>query len=328
MKPQQLIPILAALASPALAAARWYTLHEKFAGESFLDGFEHEDFKDPTHGRVNYVDECTALEKNLTYVNKNTLIMRADSTTVLDPKGPGRDSVRITSKKQYGYSVMVLDVRHMPEGCGTWPAFWTNSNNSTWPSGGEIDIIEGINDEGPNASVLHTSSDHACNQTENAMSNKGALVSTRCTSSIGDGAGCRVNHDSDLSYGPGLNSVGGGWFAMERTARMINVWFWARNDTTVPNEVKTAGTGLKKKKKVNTDTWGLPQANFVSGDSCDLGSAFKPQNIIINLSLYHVNSSPEAFKDAYWDIASLSILTPSSSPSSKRHHHAHQPHHF
>lgn len=33
-----------------------------------------------------------------------------------------------------------IDVRHMPQGCATWPAFWeTNDNN--WPAGGEVDIV-------------------------------------------------------------------------------------------------------------------------------------------------------------------------------------------
>lgn len=344
MKPQQLVPLLALLASPALAAVRWYQVDETFVGDSFLDGFEHEDFEDPTHGRVNYVDECTALEKNLTYVNKDTLIMRADYTTVLDPNGPGRDSIRISSKKQYGYSMIILDVRHMPTGCGTWPAFWTNSNNNTWPTGGEIDIIEGVNDQGPNASVLHTSTDHACTQSDSSMDDRGQLVSEKCTSSVGDGAGCRVNSDSAKSYGPELNAVGGGWYAMERTSQFVNVWFWARDDDSVPDDVQNAAT-LKDSAKVNPDAWGQPQANFVSGNTCDLDAAFKPQNIIFNLSLCgdwagpaypstcpstcvdHVNNDPAAFKDAYWDIASLTILSPTSSPS-KRHHHSHKRHYF
>lgn len=37
---------------------------------------------------------------------------------------------------------MILDVRHMPQGCGTWPAFWEVGAN--WPFGGELDIIEGF----------------------------------------------------------------------------------------------------------------------------------------------------------------------------------------
>ena len=68
--------------------------------------------------------------------------MRADFTNVVPPGARGRDSIRITSKNAYTDSAFVFDVSHMPEGCATWPAFWTLTTGS-WPSGGEIDIIEG-----------------------------------------------------------------------------------------------------------------------------------------------------------------------------------------
>ena len=55
----------------------------------------------------NYVDQSTALAKNLTYASDDTLILRADHTTVLRPGGPGRDSVRIQSKKTYRHHVVV-----------------------------------------------------------------------------------------------------------------------------------------------------------------------------------------------------------------------------
>lgn len=48
--------------------------------------------------------------------------MRADYKKTLSSSGPGRDSVRIQSKKAYGPGVMVANVRAMPVGCGTWPA--------------------------------------------------------------------------------------------------------------------------------------------------------------------------------------------------------------
>lgn len=36
----------------------------------------------------------------------------------------GRPSIRLTSKKSYNSGLVILDVEHMPVGCGTWPAFW------------------------------------------------------------------------------------------------------------------------------------------------------------------------------------------------------------
>lgn len=69
--------------------------------------------------------------------------MRVDSSNFVDPTARGRDSVRITSNDAFGEVVIVLDLTHMPEGCGTWPAFWTLSRKGPWPNGGEIDIIEG-----------------------------------------------------------------------------------------------------------------------------------------------------------------------------------------
>lgn len=69
--------------------------------------------------------------------------MRADYENVVPPQARGRDSVRITSHNAYTDSVIIFDLQHMPEGCGTWPAFWTLSQSGPWPSGGELDIIEG-----------------------------------------------------------------------------------------------------------------------------------------------------------------------------------------
>ena len=52
-----------------------------------------------------------------------------------------RKSVRITTQFTYTGGLVIMDAAHMPQGCGTWPAFWSNGPN--WPSGGEIDIVEG-----------------------------------------------------------------------------------------------------------------------------------------------------------------------------------------
>ncbi|KAL7411712.1 hypothetical protein BDY24DRAFT_416933 [Mrakia frigida] len=77
-------------------------IQDAFIGNSFLDGFCFQSFDDPTHGRVNYVDQTTtAAANNLTYSNPNTFVMRADYQKVVQPGQRGRDSMRIASKKLY-----------------------------------------------------------------------------------------------------------------------------------------------------------------------------------------------------------------------------------
>ena len=70
--------------------------------------------------------------------------MLPDSENIVSPGSRGRDSIRISSKRAFDESVIIIDLEHMPYGCATWPAFWTFSQNGPWPTGGEIDIIEVI----------------------------------------------------------------------------------------------------------------------------------------------------------------------------------------
>lgn len=53
------------------------------------------------------MDELTSIQRNLTHAGFDTFIMRADHKTVLDPDGPGRDSVRIMSRKAYTQHIAV-----------------------------------------------------------------------------------------------------------------------------------------------------------------------------------------------------------------------------
>lgn len=82
-----------------------------------------------------------------------------------------RNSIRIESKAAVPLrlgSLIVADIIRMPYGCGTWPAFWTYGTQSTWPAGGEIDILEGVNLQTHNQYTLHTSSS-ACKIDPNAV---------------------------------------------------------------------------------------------------------------------------------------------------------------
>lgn len=134
------VALFASLVSPAVGVS--YSQSDSYVGSEFNSGFSYQAISDPTNGRVNYVDAAAATNQNLTYTSDDTFILRADYMNVLDPVGAGRDSVRIQSNKQYGSNtVMVFNMRHMPQGCGTWPAVWTVA--VPWPTMGEIDIVEG-----------------------------------------------------------------------------------------------------------------------------------------------------------------------------------------
>ncbi|KAG8874591.1 hypothetical protein FRB98_008350 [Tulasnella sp. 332] len=314
-----------------------YDIEDVFIGRTFLEGFDFFTGSDPTHGRVNYVNQTTAHSENLIHFTDRSFIMRADSHTILEPGGPGRDAVRISSRKAYGHGLIISDIWHMPVGCGTWPALWSNANAFAWPSGGEIDIIEGANDRGT-VSTLHTGWECWMNGT--SMDQTGSLWNRECTSGPGHNAGCSVRPHklgSDFQtrqgnrtafFGPGFNRNGGGWHAVERTANSIRMWFWARDDPHVPFEVRWSSTqGVRRKGQISTRNWGIPYANFGEGAGCDL-SKFQPQNIIINLTfcgdwagnaypadcpktcIRHVEEDPASFAESYWDISSLAVWSP------------------
>ncbi|KAI0757393.1 2 beta-glucanase [Daedaleopsis nitida] len=317
MRSTAVLFVVSALCTSALGAT--YNAKDSFVGQDFLTGFTHQAIADPTHGRVNYVDQATALAQNLTFATDTSLIMRADSFATLDPAGPGRNSVRIKSNAAYTTHVTVFDINHMPQGCGTWPAAW-EVDEANWPNQGEVDILEGTNDIEPNQSTLHTSAN--CAQPAVGRDMSGTSVTTDCDVAANGNSGCGVQATQPNSFGKSFNGAGGGFYAMERTSSFIKVWFWSRNDPAVPADVKTAGAN------VNTDAWvsaaiithlqlhpcairdaklerrydtqrgvivvrvadttfvaiqGEPSALFVS-DQCDINAHFGAHNIIINLT--------------------------------------------
>jgi hypothetical protein len=73
-------------------------------------------------GFVQYVDQSTAQDMGLINSSATGAVSWGVDSTNKTPEG--RPSVRLSSKKTYNNGLVVLDVEHMPVGCGTWPAFW------------------------------------------------------------------------------------------------------------------------------------------------------------------------------------------------------------
>lgn len=289
------------------------TLVDKFAGKNFFDDWDFFTSPDPTHGNVQYVSQAEATSSGLASVgDDNVTLIAVDDTTTL-PVGGNRKSVRISTKKTYTGGLFVMDVNAMPTGCATWPAFWTVTNQQ-WPLGGEIDIVEGVNQQSSNQMTLHTEPGCTLDATAppsatNSQAFSGTVLSTTCDVTVNSNAGCGVTDPDPKSFGAGVASGGGAVFAMLWDSVGIRVWHFNRSNT--PADLTAFAP--------NPSTWPAPSA-FWSAATCPVNQFFGEHSIVINTSLcgdfagstypssgcpgtcaQHV-ADPSNFHDAKWKI--------------------------
>ncbi|RHZ58936.1 putative GPI anchored endo-1,3(4)-beta-glucanase [Aspergillus thermomutatus] len=334
MAPSSLLLSVGSLIASSLVSAtalearesQTYQLVESWQGESFINDWTFFDGSDPTNGYVTYVNQSLAEESGLVKVTSSgSFYMGVDYENTLNPNGPGRDSVRIESKKYYTEGLYVIDIEHMPGSiCGTWPAFW--SVGKDWPNDGEIDIIEGVNLQKANEIVLHTSG--TCDVSgSNDMT--GTLSSSECGEASGT-VGCVVKGTNGSSGTP-FNEAGGGVYAMEWTDAFIKIWFFARSK--IPASLSGGNP--------DTSSFGTPMAHLQG--SCDFSERFKAQKFIIDTTfcgdwaggvfgesncpmsdsssatqscVNYVAQNPAAFKEAYWEINSIKVYQYGASAAS------------
>jgi hypothetical protein len=74
---------------------------------------------------VDYVNGQQAQQLGLMKTQNGQVYMGVDSTSHLDPNGPGRKSVRVQSKTAYNRALVIADFAHVPgSACGSWPALY------------------------------------------------------------------------------------------------------------------------------------------------------------------------------------------------------------
>ncbi|OLN84961.1 putative glycosidase C21B10.07 [Colletotrichum chlorophyti] len=281
-----------------------YKLSDTYSGENFFDKFDYFNTYDPS---------------NLTYATSDTAVLRVDTAvgpTSTPDASTGRFSVRVESKTQYDKGLFIFDVKHTPYGCASWPALWFSDPNN-WPDAGEIDVMEAINKgTDGNQMTLHTTG--GC-QMDVKRKQTGSTLQNDCKNSTNGNAGCGVE-SGESTYGSAFNGKGGGYMAMEWRDEGIRVWQFARSE--VPSDITNQAP--------DPSTWGTALADFPN-TSCDMGSHFKNQSLIINIDVcgtlveakyadsgcggtscsdFQANN-PDAFETAYWEFGAFHFYTAS-----------------
>ncbi|KKK12876.1 hypothetical protein P175DRAFT_0431004 [Aspergillus ochraceoroseus IBT 24754] len=321
---------IAALSLVTELAHASYVLHDDYDMATFFNRFTFYTDSDPTHGYVTYVDKATAQSAGLISTNNDSAYMGVDHTNVASS---GRRSVRLSSTQSYHHGLFIIDLQHMPTGCGSWPAFWILGPN--WPNGGEIDVIEGVNAQTNNQMTLHTGD--GCTIDNSGFT--GNLLTSNCyayASGQASNAGCGMEAPTANSYGAGFNNIGGGVYATEWTSDAISIWFFPRS--SIPADI-SAGTP-------DPSAWGTPTARFAG--SCNIDSHFGDMQIIFDITFCgdwagnvwssspcaslasscvdYVANNPSAFAHTYWDINSLRVYQQSAATEKhtrSRPHHDH-----
>ena len=296
-----------------------YALSGDFSGDNFFPNFHFFTDADPTNGFVKYLDFNTAASQSLIGTvarENNSIYLGVDASTTLTAGAqPGRSSVRLQSTKSYNHGLFVADVLHIPFACGAWPAMWL-LGQQTWPAGGEIDIIEGVNAANNNSMTLHTNAGCAIH----SSGFSGTASTTNCDVKDPhqpENAGCGISAPDPASFGAGFNAARGGVYATEWTSQAIKIWFFPR--AKIPTDIDS--------KTPNPSGWGQPTAQFAG--ECDIDAHFKDHNLIFNTAFCgqwagrvwkdgacaaraatceeFVAKNPREMEEAYWLIRSVRV---------------------
>jgi len=303
-----------------------YTLVQDYTGAKFFEGFDFFIDPDPTDGNVQFVDMETANNTGLAgMINggnaTNAVYLGVDSGNITPQ---GRPSIRVTSQQAFQHALVIADIAHQPGGiCGTWPAFWMLGANKTWPAGGEIDIVEGVNADGStNKMTLHTNAGVSIANVANGDFS-GELVTPNCDVNAPNqptNAGCQISDVSNLTFGTGFNAANGGVYATEWTSQFIKIWFFPRG--SIPGDISSG------QPDPGSPAWGIPNSLF-QGDF-NMDEHFQNLQIIFDTTFCgqwagtdwnssscaslaptcddYVTNNPAAFANAYWAINSLRVF--------------------
>jgi len=288
-----------------------YRLVEAQEGEDFFSFYDFYDGSDSigSAGHNQYVSRPRAEETGIAGVvaeNDEQFVHMSSAPT---REGP-REAVRLEGKTRFDRGLFILDVRHMPDGCGVWPAFWL-TDEAVWPKNGEVDVLEGVNGQTTAKTALHTSDkcDMYAHVPPWAKSGDWEWVSgipdtftgapDARTAKAADNCwvsaphqwaneGCTAVHDRNDTIGAPVNAHGGGVYVLEWDPqnRYMKSWVFSPDiPANLKGAIDTAGLEAADRVIPDPSSWGLPYAYFAIGETTGCSADhFKNMRLVFNLA--------------------------------------------
>lgn len=162
---------------------------------------------------------------------------------------------------------------------------------------GEVDVLEGINNNMVNQYTYHTGSSCLVDDSQKMTAN---ILGTECEG----GSGCGMTDQSQASFGKGFNTGGGGVFAHRRDSTGIAIWFFPRDQ--IPDDITS--------KTPDPSSWPTPASFLANGDKCDVPKSFVDHVLTFDVTLCgDWANNPTGYKSAgCGDSCAATVMDPSN----------------
>jgi hypothetical protein len=274
-----------------------------------------------------YVNQSRAIQQELLQILPSPNaeddprdVIRIQSSSAQN--GGPRESIRLEGHVRWNSGLFILDVDHVPAGCGQWPAFWLTDTDH-WPDHGEIDFVEGINTQSVVKTALHTADRcsmyaHVPSYAMTGQWDRATGIPDTFTGLLDNttnvpadnchvlaphqwmNQGCVIQSREDHTLGPGFNQRGGGIFVLQwdpLVTKSIQSWVFPKSGPIPDNlldSIRSASTFgrhsmetfARREAVPDPKSWNvLPYGYFAIGNSTGCSADhFQNMNLILNLA--------------------------------------------